>query len=477
MPGKSKKNKKATVRVNVVAQKARPKKKRAKRNMKSRAMMPHGSGTRSLLNSSVPRTFYSVKGSQQEAHVKGCELIARLETSQYATQFSMPLNPTLAQLFPKLSAYASTWERFRFKNVSVRYHTAAPATRSGSIGIAVHSELVSPGNVPVDPVLFGTYAYSAVGTVANSMQSLNWSNKDPEYFFTGSGALASQDPLKVFQGSVMACVAESSSADSGLLAGYLSIEYEVSFRNSRPSPIIAGLWNGVNNNQDIKQIETVIGVSRPALVFVGDDQSDDADPLVNSGKWMTRTSTNATNGAYVSVQQVVDGIKAGYSWVSAALGYLGVGVSPEAAGWRKDKHIDPRDLKVQVPLDATLLYAYNASICDGHPGWIPMEGKDANEDEKTGGFRGMTKFAPASGSTGDITTYVRTFDGNNTTGTLVFSVTAAGIGTGAYTIAVPPTRVTLAGNSTILPTTFCPFSGDERWLTQDVLCVVAESNY
>jgi len=425
----------------------------------------------------VPLTAYSVKGTNQGAIVKGCELIARLETSQYATQFALPLNPTLAQLFPKLSPYASTWERFKFRDVRVRYHTAAPATRSGSIGIAVHTELVAPGNVPVDPVLFGNYAYSSVGTIANSMTGKPWRNKDPEFFFTGSGTLASLDPLKVFQGSVIACVAESSSGDSGLLAGYLSIEYVVEFRNSRPAPIICGLWNGVNNNQLMDNTEMPVGVSSPALTFVEDDDADDQTPLVQSGKWMTRTTTNATNGAWTNAQQIVDGIKAGYSWISAGLKYLGVGVSPESVGWRKGKHIDPRDLKVQIPLDATIMYAYNTSVCDGNPGWIPMEGKDADEDEKTGGFRGMTRFAPATASTGDITAYVRTFDGNSTVGTLVFSVTAAGIGTGAYTIPVPPTRCNLAGNSSILPTSFCPYSGDTRYIVGDALAVIAESTF
>jgi hypothetical protein len=429
--------------------------------------------TRSILNGSLPKTYFNVKGSATGAVASGCEVVAKFNTSSSVTTFSMPLNPKIAQLFPKLSAYAGIWERFRFEDVRVTYHTGAPATRSGSIGIAVHTDIISTGDVPTDAVAFANWQYSRVGSIAESISSPNWRNKDPEFFFMSNPTGAALDPLKVFQGSVCAYIADSSTGDADLLAGYFSIEYVCRFQNARPAPQISAIWSG-STEVEVKQSNAVVPVSTISSNFYQDDNGYIA-PTVNSGRWDTKDAKSATGNFFSSAAQVADGIQKGYAWISDAIGFLGVGVTPAEAKVDKQK----RGVKgrVAMPLEATLTWFYNPAKCEGHEGWIPLEDGDAEIDEKTGQMRGIARWmVPAVAVTGDITCTWYTFDGTDATPVANAAVVAAGIGTGSYTVQLAPTRFLLGGNSSFVAATVCPFAGDVRYAVAHDQALVSEGS-
>lgn len=187
------------------------------------------------MRGSVPRPYMNVQGTAEGLTVRGLEVVHTLETSQLASVLSVGLNPAQAQVFPRLSGLALQFERYRFNSIRAHYFTACPATRSGSLGIAIHTEYTPNAKVPTTGPAFATYEYSRVGTVSESMSAPEWRVKDPEFFYIGSGTLAQDDVLKVFQGSLVSWIDNSVSTDAELLAGYLAVEYDVSFRSWRPT--------------------------------------------------------------------------------------------------------------------------------------------------------------------------------------------------------------------------------------------------
>lgn len=200
---------------------------------------------RVLLNASIPRPRLSIRGDLRKTVVSGVEVIDQFVTSDTPVKTVVQLNPAQAQTFPRLSGFASQFEKYRFRRVRLHYHTGCPATRSGAIGLAIFTQPVSSDSVPAFMPEFGSYEYSAVGTVATSLSTPWWVPKDPEFFYLGTGftplsgnsltEITNAEPLKVYQASLAFLMRDAVSADSGLLAGYLSIEYEIEFLNLRPT--------------------------------------------------------------------------------------------------------------------------------------------------------------------------------------------------------------------------------------------------
>jgi hypothetical protein len=447
-------------------------KKRQKRRAAPRQRGQRARQSRALIATSMPKSFYTVQGTTTGAIATGCEIIAKLVTTSNPSTYSVPLNPSIAAVFPRLSSYSTTWERFRFKEIQVKYYTAAPATRSGQIGIAVHTEVQGVQDVPTDPVQFCAYAYRDIGSIADDHSTNLWRNADPEYFFVGNAALAAQNPLKVFQGSVMCITADAVSGDNGALAGYLAIEYVCEFRNSRPAQSLAALWRAPDTTVGLAEVKnSVLPIPVPAneSPWIGDfGASSGVSPVVGVGPWMTRDAAFASNGFFGSVAEVADGLQKGYYWASNALEYLGVGAAPGPRGSERKMPA--------APLDATITVLYNPDVVAGHAGWVPMAPADCIPDEKTQLPIGLRRYVPDTAASGDITAVWYLFDGNNATPTDAITVVAAGIGTGAYTIALPPTRILLEGNSSFIPCGILPFSGDTRWVVQNALSMEYEGN-
>jgi hypothetical protein len=185
----------------------------------------------------LPRPYLKIKeGEIDTVTVSGLEVVAGLNTSQTVRTNAVGINPARADIFPRLSAFALQYERFRFKRLRLHYYTTCPATRSGSVGIAIHTEYTPATQVNTSYAQFAAYQYSAIGAVSESMCTPVWDVKDPEWFYIGSGTLAQDDILKVFQGSLVGLTADAVAADAGLIAGYIAVEYEVSFRSFRPTP-------------------------------------------------------------------------------------------------------------------------------------------------------------------------------------------------------------------------------------------------
>lgn len=218
--------KKSSVKLVLGPQALRPRKasKLAKKNRATRKV------ARSILAGSIPRPFMDVKSmSDGGLLVSGVEVVSEIPVSESPQTQNWQLNPTMAALFPRLSTLSLNFERFRFRSVQIQYHTAAPATRSGSVGLAIATDPLD--QCPVDFVNLANYKHSCVGSAAESLSTPTWETKDPEQFFlrpqsrTDEKSLATQNALKVFQAGLMVLTNHASSLDDGTIGGYLAIRY------------------------------------------------------------------------------------------------------------------------------------------------------------------------------------------------------------------------------------------------------------
>jgi hypothetical protein len=230
------------------------KKKKSARNnrgkRKGRQAQPSGLvGTRYLLNTRLPaqslslRTVPDREGSAQHKYLmSGCEVIGEVRTSlNLSVALNPALNPSNVLLVPRLSAMALTFERYRLRKLVVRYHTAAPATRSGSMGLLIDFDPDDPE--PASMLQLASNEAARIGTIASDLEvSATWPESDPWYLVTPNVvADATADTQWRYPGRLFVMSGDALSTDENALAGYISVEYEWEFLRLRPPTQISFL--------------------------------------------------------------------------------------------------------------------------------------------------------------------------------------------------------------------------------------------
>lgn len=281
---------------------------------------PGRSSQRLLLDSRIPKSSFRVSGGQAGMVIKGTEILDELRTSKIPLRQVVNLNPAAAGVFPRLSGFALQFERYRFRRLRLCYYPACPATRSGAVGLAIFTQY-SPPNTGVPTFLpeFGSFEYAAVGTVASAMATPWWSTRDPEMFFTGSGGLSALDPLKVYQASLAFVTRDALTTENELIAGYVSIEYEVEFFNFRPTIdkfALAGSVDGLSG------APTTLYPGGGALVSVSPGPVRSAigsHPLGTAEQWAA-VAPHEFTGAVNGFLDAVAGVSYVWSWLGKLAG-------------------------------------------------------------------------------------------------------------------------------------------------------------
>lgn len=162
----------------------------------------------------------------------GVELSSKILASQYSQTGSLPLRiDTGSSLLKRVSAFASVFQRYRFKHITLRYRSAAPATRSGLIAFAVSQSFDE--EAPMEPTAFAAFENSLVTPVSTDAVSKTYRYDGNEWWDTDYSQF-SVDPSKVIQLGLHGYVGDAASADTALIAGFLELVYEIEFEGLRP---------------------------------------------------------------------------------------------------------------------------------------------------------------------------------------------------------------------------------------------------
>lgn len=206
----------------------------------------------------------SISGSHDRLSVTGVEILKQIDTTSSPNIQSFALNPRNGLVFPRLAGLSMQYERYRFSNLRACYRTACPATRSGLVAIAVHTDYSNSFQVPFDVPQFASFEYSSVGTVASDLSTPAWRNTDPKYFYldeTKDGG-----SLNINQGSVHVLTRDALASDAYAIGGYLELHYTVEFFTARPTDCRDVVLRGVDPQSNPAAINT--GTNTTAALFV-----------------------------------------------------------------------------------------------------------------------------------------------------------------------------------------------------------------
>jgi len=230
----------ATAQQSAKQQSSSKKKTRKKKNQSQNQV-----SVRQLLTTQVPKVKLAVSSryidNEMILMVSGTEVISEMSApaNQRVTIFDTLLNPGDTALFPRLSAFAAVYDRYRFRKVTINYSPGCPATTTGSIGIAFVTEPNAP--IPATLVGYGEYQNSAIGTVSSPL-SCSISPREDDWQFVAQNANASLTEYGAFPsyqfnpffGMIRPLVGIAYPATAGTFYGYLSIDYVVEFCRCKP---------------------------------------------------------------------------------------------------------------------------------------------------------------------------------------------------------------------------------------------------
>jgi hypothetical protein len=202
-----------------------------------------------LLAVSHPRPFFRfLEATEHSVRVHGHEMLATTFCSSTTVRNGpFLINPAIANVFPRLAPLALSFEKYRFKSLRLIYTSAAPTTRSGQIALCIVSDVEA--QAPGDIVEMYNYECSVVSPVGMGASTPRFRMSDPgKWYLTNAvtSFTSAVDPTNRFVGKIFALSTRSTSADSGTIAGEISIEYEVEFCNSRPSLAISTSTSNVD---------------------------------------------------------------------------------------------------------------------------------------------------------------------------------------------------------------------------------------
>jgi hypothetical protein len=188
----------------------------------------------SLTGSRAPKFRAGVNGS--DLIVDGCEVFRDISVSQYYAPLQFTINPSNILLFPKLQAIGSVFEEFAVRKLHFRYIPACPSTRSGSFTLSLDYD---PNDPAPKSVLEAMANSSSVTFGAGDRAELRF---DPvaqrlRWYYTNVPTNISvvPDNRQISPATLFVLSLNATSADSGSIGGYLTVDYEFEFRTMRPA--------------------------------------------------------------------------------------------------------------------------------------------------------------------------------------------------------------------------------------------------
>ncbi len=171
--------------------------------------------TAGVVTTSNPRPYLRfVSASGDIVRIRGHDMLTTIFTSR-DTRKSGPylLNPAIANVFPRVSPLAITFEKFRFVNLCAHYHSAAPTTRSGQVAFCLLSDPEAQN--PSDIIEVYNYEHSSVSPIGMSASTPIMRFPASKWYYTNAISSPDQafDPTKRFAGKLFVMSSRTSASD------------------------------------------------------------------------------------------------------------------------------------------------------------------------------------------------------------------------------------------------------------------------
>lgn len=208
--------------------------------------------TRSLVTGSIPKPYMQVNASggsldQLSLTVSGMEVVAEVNsTIPFSPCFDRYINPADPSLFPRLSAIASVFDRFKMTRLVVRYHPGCNALVPGNVGLSILRD--SNDQTPASIVELAEYGASAAGTCTLPLEARAVGREDDIFLLTENKTygVVGATPVNNWNSlSRIFCVTDKGPSGGQVFYGFISLEFTFQFIGFRPQPraILAGVTN------------------------------------------------------------------------------------------------------------------------------------------------------------------------------------------------------------------------------------------
>lgn len=190
--------------------------------------------------------------SVDRIRITGLDVCAvAIDASTFSLRFEEIINPLNANLFPKLSAMAAMFEKWRPVGFGFRfrYHATCPTTLSGVAASYVESD-VADTDVPASIVGVMNEKYSSSSPVFSS-HVVNYPPRDdmPRFYFTQADLSSElEGDRTAIAGIYRFYSSNAAAADSAKFEGFIAVEYDVELTTWRP-PITEGFVLVNENDQ------------------------------------------------------------------------------------------------------------------------------------------------------------------------------------------------------------------------------------
>jgi hypothetical protein len=233
-------------------------------------------------SSSIPKPMLNIvpisRGSLEHVEVRGRDVIGAISgASTFSSRYSQGINPLNASLFPKLSALAGLFEKWRPISMTFRYHPACPTSRTGVVGGYVETDVADfalPSNIP--GLMNEQFSCSSAAFEPCQFTVTNKEDAEMWYYTQASASAETVGDRTAFVGFLRWYVDMCATADVNVFNGYLSVEYHMQFAVFRP-PTASG-FELINTNQ------VILSSATDTATYLSDGKS----ALGLLGSWASR---------------------------------------------------------------------------------------------------------------------------------------------------------------------------------------------
>lgn len=184
------------------------------------------------------RMKFSTAGDGSSLSISGSDMFYELQTTKNFIVRPFPINTRNFALFPKLQTMGLMFEQYCVRKFRVRYTPACPTTRAGSLALMLDYDAAD--GPPISIIQAMNNASAASGPIGSPL-SLNYtpSSQSLRWYYTAQNSDSVTPSAKRLDdpGNLYVITQNSTTADDFAIAGYLSVDYDILFRNMRPTPV------------------------------------------------------------------------------------------------------------------------------------------------------------------------------------------------------------------------------------------------
>jgi len=221
----------------MVVRKRRPRRRRKRRESQAITLAPRRT-TRQVVNPMQSPTYFKVSGTRDEGlKVNAAEVISEVYTQDYNVPGAVPLSPGAdAGIFPKLGAFASVFQRYRFNRIKFKFLSVSPTGLSGGLSLAVGQSYDLGASQPRSVPEVASFPQSFVCSIGANGET-SWYKYNGGEWFETDNSLAATDPSKVYQLMLYSVITPCQTSEVDRLGGYVVVEYEIEFQGLRPQQL------------------------------------------------------------------------------------------------------------------------------------------------------------------------------------------------------------------------------------------------